>query len=50
MKISITIIGIMFSVAVLAQGITRNNIFIQAGGPLGLYSVNYDRFLMEDKK
>ena len=48
MKILIAIIGIMFSVGVFAQDITRNNIFIEGGGPLGLYSVNYERILKND--
>jgi len=48
MKLLITIIGIMFSVGVLAQDSANNNVFIEAGGPIGLYSVNYERILQND--
>ncbi len=39
MKILIAIIGIMFSVGVLAQDISRNNVFIEVGAPYSLVSV-----------
>jgi hypothetical protein len=49
MKIGLTLIGLIFSISILAQDIPRNNVFAEVSGVTGIYSVNYERLLLEKR-
>lgn len=49
MKIGLTFIGLVFSVCLFAQNISRNNAFVELSGVTGIYSVNYERLLRDNK-
>jgi len=49
MKIILFFIAFILSVNINAQQVTRNNVFAEASGATGIYSVNYERLLSKKR-